>query len=231
MARYGLVFIDADETLFDFARGEEEALRATLAEAGIPFTLDVFDVYKAINARAWAEVEAGTLGREELKTRRFDELFAALRAGADPVKSGEYYLDVLSQQAWLIEGAVELCAALRSLATLVLLTNGITRVQRGRLGRSALHEAFDHVVISEEAGFAKPDPRVFELGAALAGIHDKNSMLMIGDSLASDIAGSINFGIDSCWYNPRRLAPGTIRPTYETGSLGEIAALMEPVRR
>lgn len=223
---YELVFIDADETLFDFGRGEEEALRETLLPLGIPFEPAVVDTYKTINAKAWAEVEAGTLDRETLKTRRFADFFAAVGVEADPVAAGEGYLDSLSRQAWLIDGAVEACASIRARAILVLLTNGITRVQKGRIGASPLRDAFDHVVISEEAGYAKPDPRVFDIAAKAAGRADKETMLMIGDSLASDIRGGLNFGIDTCWYNPRGLAAAEPRPTFVVRSLAELEAVV-----
>jgi YjjG family noncanonical pyrimidine nucleotidase len=225
-AEYELVFIDADDTLFDFRRCEEEALGATLLAAGFPCDDRIQALYRGINARAWAEVEAGTLGREELKTRRFAELFAALGLDADAGSIGESYLDHLSCQAWLLDGAVEICAWLRERAVLVLLTNGIARVQRGRLARSALADAFDHVVISEEVGLSKPDPRIFAHGARLAGKDDRRRMIMIGDSLSSDMAGGRAYGIATCWYNPWGAAPGEIRPDHVIRSLRDLTALL-----
>jgi len=229
MNGYDLVFLDADDTLLDFGKSERLALEATLAPLGIEVDGTVFGTYVRINARAWAAVEAGTLDREVLKARRFAELFEALGLSADPssaARAGEAYLDSLSEQAWLLEGALETCALLRARARLVLLTNGITRVQRGRLARSGLDRAVDAVVISEEAGFAKPDPRVFELGASLVGLSDKTRMLIVGDSLSSDIQGGVNYGIDSCWYNPRRLPLGKPQPTYEVATLAELPHLL-----
>ncbi len=225
MGRYDLVFIDADETLFDFARAERAALNAALGAIGVEVDGLVFETYVRINSRAWREVELGTLDRDSLKTRRFEELFKALGIEGDAAATGENYLDSLSTQGWLIEGAQEICAFLRGRAKLVLLTNGIARVQRGRLERSPICAAFDHVVISEEVGFAKPDPRVFALAADLAGVEDRSRMVVVGDSLTSDIAGGVAFGIDTCWYNPEGLDPGEWRPTWTVASLG---GLREP---
>lgn len=235
--RYDLVLIDADDTLFDFQRCEEEALRKTLAEAGIQDGRAA-PLYKEINARAWAAVEAGTRTRDEIKTWRFAELLGALGVAGgpggplDPESVGESYLDKLSREAWLLEGAVECCQALRGKARLVLVTNGITRVQKGRLARSPLGSAFDAVVISEEAGYAKPDPRVFALGASLAGGCEPSRALVVGDSLSSDIAGGFAWGADTCWFNPKGLSPAPgqpagRRPTHIVHSLLELPALLD----
>ncbi len=242
MNRFDLVLIDADDTLFDFRRSEEAALDMVLAPllraAGKDCDGSVKALYHGINGRAWAAVEAGTLDREELKTRRFAELFAALgmdgtggtsgRAGmaATAQKAGCDYLEALSSQTWLLEGAVEICGWLRSRALLVLLTNGIARVQRGRISGSPLAQAFDHVVISEEVGFSKPDPRIFAHAAALAGVPAHERILMVGDSLSSDIAGGRAFGIATCWFNPRRLDAGPEKPSFEIQELCGLRALM-----
>ena len=201
------------------------ALDEALGKLGVVVDGRVFETYVAINSRAWREVEAGTLDRDSLKTRRFAELFAALGIEGDATITGESYLDSLSMQGWLIEGAQEICAFLRERAKLILLTNGITRVQRGRLARSAIRDDFDQVVISEEVGFAKPDPRVFALAAGLEGLTDRSRMVVVGDSLSSDIAGGVAYGIDTCWYNPRGLDPGEWQPTWTVASLGDLRGL------
>ena len=75
-------------------------------------------------------------------------------------------------------------------------------MQRARLSNSPFDGFFDPLIISDEVGVAKPTPRIFEILLEKAGITDKTSVLMIGDSLSSDIAGAAAAGIDSCWFNP-----------------------------
>ena len=55
------------------------------------------------------------------------------------------------------------------------------------------------------------------------GIKDKKEVLIIGDSLTSDIKGGFMAGIDTCWFNPTK-SPNTlgIDVTYEIDDLGEI---------
>jgi HAD superfamily hydrolase (TIGR01509 family) len=109
---------------------------------------------------------------------------------------------------------------------LVVLSNGIKDVQVPRIRNSPLAAYIEALVVSEEAGVGKPDPGIFEHACKVLGFHDKQGMLMVGDSLASDIQGGANFGIDTCWYNPgRRENSSELRPTYEVDSLAAIPGL------
>ena len=96
---------------------------------------------------------------------------------------------------------------------MVLLTNGITVIQRLRLANARISQWVSDVIISQEVGLSKPDPRIFEL--ALGGL-DRREALMIGDGLRSDVQGANHAGVDVCWYNPggKRL-PGDLHAEYE----------------
>ena len=52
--------------------------------------------------------------------------------------------------------------------------------------------------------------------------------MIVGDSLTSDIQGGINFGIDTCWYNPNKIEnKAEITPTYEIYNLNELKDILE----
>ena len=105
-----------------------------------------------------------------------------------------------------------------------LITNGLESVQKARLKHFNLYQYFEVILISGECGLAKPDPAIFQLSLELLNHDRKESVLMIGDSLSSDIAGANNFGIDSCWFNPNRLKLQSGKaPTFTVYSLEEIA--------
>ena len=81
---------------------------------------------------------------------------------------------------------------------LALVTNGAPDVQREKLSQTALASFFEVTVISGEIGIGKPDPRIFE--AALASLEiGPNDAVMIGDSLARDIAGAHAAGLRAIW--------------------------------
>ncbi|MCD6285418.1 MAG: HAD-IA family hydrolase, partial [Anaerolineae bacterium] len=75
-------------------------------------------------------------------------------------------------------------------------------VQRSRLAKSGLADRFEAVIISEEVGVAKPDPRYFEIAFEQMGRPPKGMALVIGDSLTSDMRGANLYGVDGCWFNP-----------------------------
>ena len=98
----------------------------------------------------------------------------------------------------------------------MILTNGFKDVQLARIGGSVLKNSFEAIITSEEAGYQKPQAEIFEYTFNKLQIADKSRVLMIGDSLSSDIQGGNNFGIDTCWFNPQhKINSTTAQPTYE----------------
>ena len=101
--------------------------------------------------------------------------------------------------------------------------DGLADVQRPRLAASPLLPYFESVTISDEVGVAKPDGRIFDTAFASMGHPAKREVLMIGDSLSSDMQGGINYGIDTCWYNPNgKQRPDGLSITYEIKELAEL---------
>ncbi|MBU0596271.1 HAD-IA family hydrolase, partial [Candidatus Bipolaricaulota bacterium] len=127
----------------------------------------------------------------------------------------------------LIEGAERLVSSLAGRARLALITNGFAAVQRSRFARSTLTPFFEAVVISEEVGAAKPDPAIFDEAFRQMGNPAKDEVLMIGDSLTADIRGGIDYGIDTCWFNPHGgETPTDLEVTYDIRALDELLAIV-----
>ena len=97
-----------------------------------------------------------------------------------------------------------------------VITNGIKDTQYGRFDNAGLMNDFAEIIISEEAGAAKPAAAFFDYVLDRIGFRNRDEMLIIGDSLSSDIAGGVGYGIDTCWFNPDGLENKTgVEPTYE----------------
>jgi len=224
--RYDLVLFDADDTLFDFGACEAAALKAALEDARIPWSDRALEEYAGANRDAWAAFEKGLLTHEDLKWRRFEDFLGRTGIEADPRVLGALYVDRLSDQRTLLPGAEETLRGLASSYILVLVTNGITEVQRRRLKGSSIASYFSATIISGELGFAKPDPRMLEAAARAVGIAEKSRMVIVGDSLSSDIRAGLDFGIDTIWLNGRGGSAGDARPTYEIRSLVELLAIL-----
>ena len=137
-----------------------------------------------------------------MRVERFRRLAAELDLPDLPLEEVSlFYLEVLSGQRQLLPGALVAVRRLAREFPLALITNGIASVQRGRLSASPLSRYFRALVISEEVGFAKPDPRIFEPALRRIGVA-AGEVLYVGDSVTSDMAAARNAGMDFCWFNP-----------------------------
>lgn len=227
MKKYEFLFVDLDETLFDFGRAEREALKATFAELGVPHSAESTSMYERINKNLWRALERGEIRLDLLKSERFRLFFEEMRLSLDAEKASRFYIGQLSLGIYPLKGAVELCAYLAGKYRLAVLSNGIRDVQLPRILNSPIAGLVEGIVVSEEAGASKPDTRMFEYACGKFDFHDKAKMLMIGDSAVSDIQGGMNFGIDTIWVNPAGLAaPEGIRPTFEVRDLDAIRKIL-----
>jgi 2-haloacid dehalogenase len=225
---YAWIFFDADGTLFDYPSAEAAALEGGFRALGLPYDRAVGPLYSDINAAIWREFERGEIDQLRLRTERFERLFDEIGVEADVTELSRRYLEVLSRQAALLPGAEELVRRLTASHRLLLLTNGLAEVQRPRFAAASIRDCFAEIVISEEVGIAKPDPAIFELALERVGRPERSTVLVVGDSLSSDIAGGVAAGLDTCWYNPSGSANGHgVTPTYEIRRLSELLGIVE----
>jgi len=122
-----------------------------------------------------------------------------------------------------MEGAMELVQTLAPLYELYIVTNGTTETQYKRLGDSGLSPYFKDIFISGEIGSRKPMKAFFDHCFEKAPHLSPEDVLIIGDSLSSDIQGGNNAGIDACWMNAENKINDTSAvPTYEIHKLAEL---------
>ncbi|PID02582.1 noncanonical pyrimidine nucleotidase, YjjG family [Sporosarcina sp. P2] len=221
---YDVLLFDLDDTLFDFAETEKHALGNTFNTFGLPKGLEAYrDTYRAISSVIWDDLEQGRITLEELKVERFRRLFTQHELQLDASHFGDLYIENLGFESHLIDGVEEMISELSDYR-LAILTNGFTIAQHARIAGSPLRDTFEAIIASEETGYKKPQPEIFEYTFLKLGITDPSRVLMIGDSLTSDIQGGINAGIDTCWFNPDRRENNTeIQPTYEIHSWAEFS--------
>jgi len=161
-----------------------------------------------------------------LRVKRFRLFLDETGLSADPEIVSPLYLRNLALGADLLDGALEVVSALKGRYHLALVTNGLADVQRPRLGNSALANYFERVFISEELGAVKPTREYFEIVFENIGQPPKNKVLIIGDSLTSDMRGGVEYGIDTCWYNPAGKTT-ELPVTYQISQLPELIKLLK----
>ena len=101
----------------------------------------------------------------------------------------------------------------------------MSRTQYRRIDNCAIKQYFDYIFVSEDAGHQKPEKEYFEYAMANSPEKDKSKILVIGDSMSSDILGGINFGVDTCWLNPKGNAEQYIT-TYEIANIMQICDIL-----
>lgn len=216
LKHYPWLWFDADNTLFDYNLAEAAALSSTFELHHLPSDEKSMGVYREVNQKLWRALERGEIKQDVLRVKRFEDFLSAMGQSGSPEAISDTYIEQLSQGAHLVDGALEMLQQLRSRSRFALITNGITSVQKGRLSRSPLKDYFEAVIISEEIGVAKPHAAFFEIAHERTGHPLKSDILVVGDSLSSDIRGGIGFGVDTCWYNPHgESLPDGLTVTYE----------------
>ncbi|MGL4819367.1 MAG: YjjG family noncanonical pyrimidine nucleotidase [Bacilli bacterium] len=225
--RYQILLFDADETLFDFKASEKQALQRTMTELHFPYEeLVHLPIYESINARVWEEFAAGTLPQPQINETRFTRYAEALGTTIPITSFSERYMHHLSEASILYPESEQLVRDLAAHHTLYIVTNGLTKVQEGRIKQSTIAHYFEDIIVSEEIGVAKPHVGIFEHTLRLHHDVPKSAILMIGDSLSSDVQGGLNYGIDTCWYNPKGQCNHTpYKPTYEINALQQLHSI------
>lgn len=231
MTNYRWLLLDADNTLFDFNAAEEFSLTRTLIRFGAAPTAEVKARYRAINSALWQDYDQGKITQEALGPSRFRLLFqdpAFQGEPGDPEQWSSFFLHCLADCPTLLPGAESLCRRLSDRYILSLTTNGIPYVQRRRLKNSPLARYFgDRVFVSGEMGCRKPEKAYFDAVLSALGVgSQRGKVLVIGDSLSSDIKGAFNSRLDSVWLRNPGVKPGVMKPTFEVDSLAQLAQLL-----
>ena len=223
--RFRAILMDNDGTLMDFKAAEANALRSVLTGLKIDDP-EAVRIYSEINDRCWKDYEKGLITQPQLRMRRFEELMQRYdcSGGEDEVvRAAEAYVEELSRQSVLLPGALDAVQMISQRLPVVILTNGISYVQHGRIDRSPLAPYLSGLLISSEVGAPKPAPDMYLKALELLDIEPYEA-LMIGDSLSSDITGAINIGIPACWYNPEhKPRPEGMKIEFEIDRIDQMA--------
>ena len=223
------IFLDLDDTIFDFHLAERIALERTLDEMGANPTEEMMSRYSAINRTCWEALERGEMTRAEVLVHRYELLFSEYGLSCDAVATQAKYEAYLSIGHYFIDGAERLLDGLRVRGyKLYLASNGTAKVQHGRIASAKIAPYFEKMFISQEVGFDKPAREFFDKAFGEIPDFSRELSVILGDSLTSDILGGKNAGIATVWFNPKGLpTKNNITPDHIITHLDEFIPLLE----
>ncbi len=220
---YQWLLFDADNTLFDFDRAAAQALKGAMASFDLEMKPHFQGIYRTVNKQCWEAFERGEIDQKTLRSQRFELFFEKIGLSADPQLFSKRYLEYLADGGHMIEGARELLEHLTGSYSLALITNGLKEVQRPRIRKARIGGMFHSIIVSDEIGSAKPHTAFFDFTFEQIGTPAKEAVLVIGDSLSSDMLGGLQYGLDTCWYNPTsKPAAPHIQPTFQIRRLADL---------
>jgi len=229
---YKYVFIDLDDTLWDFHANAKSSLHEIYEKRNLGHYFDNFEQYFQIyakrNLELWEQYGKGAITKEALSLERF--LYPLKKVGIEDaelaLKIGHEYLDLLPTRTALVPYAKELLDYLYPNYPLTIVSNGFIEVQYRKLKSCQIEQYFSHVVLSEAAGALKPDKRIFEYGLELNKAIASET-IMIGDSFESDIRGAQNAGIDQIFFSlNNEVSENFNSATYQINRLEEVLEIL-----
>ena len=213
MKKYETLIFDLDDTLIDNIESVKYAFKIITKELNINYNEELFRKWKKADDTFWHKWSHKELNlpkfnsvEEEVtfvRAYRFQLFFNTLNLSFDnAVDLNELYCDNLGVNIKEIEGAKELIKDLSKDYEISIASNGPREAADNKIKKLKLNPYISSILTSGEIGIGKPNIEFFNILFEKLENKDKNKMMLIGDSLTTDIQGGMNAGIDTCWFNP-----------------------------
>ena len=234
--KYKDLFLDFDDTLYDTHGNAvialEETFEAFHLERYFTDAQVFYDAYWWANIDLWTRYAKGEITRDYLIVERFRRPLSEGQGlevtEALCLEMSDKFLDYCASKPGVIEGAHELMDYLKGRGYRMHMTsNGFHEVQYKKLAACGLRDYFDTIILSEDAGVNKPSPLYFDYAFKVSGAS-KETTLMIGDNLQTDIMGALNAGIDAMLFNrwDADTSDCQQKPTFVVNNLKDIMEIL-----
>ena len=231
MQRYKNLFIDLDDTLYDFSAASRESFMETYEMLNYGRFFESFEhylsIYEPYNLELWHIYGEGKITKSELNRRRYSyplevvgvynqelaDTFCREALGRIPTKNK------------LIDGAIELLEYLRPKYNMYILSNGFKELQSHKMRTAGIEKYFDALILSEDIGVNKPNRELYEYALQKTASKTEES-IMIGDMFETDIVGAANIAMDQIYFNPKGKNNNPFAPTYTVTDLLQIKNIL-----
>lgn len=221
---------DIDGTLLDFGKAEEYGIKKCFEIFGLgECTDEMLSRYSKINRKYWEMLEKGELTKAQVLRGRFEEFFESENIPFDKIDDFNLeYQYRLGDKVFFCDNGLETVTALKGKVRQYAVTNGTFVAQQRKLTQSGLIDIFDDVFISDKIGFEKPSIEFFDAVEKKIGKFERNEVVIIGDSLTSDMRGGNNANILCCWYNPHKVENQyDIKIDFEIDNISQILEIVK----
>lgn len=228
--KYTTILFDADNTVLDFDRSEEQALQKAFECCNLQYSPDILSVYRKMNIAEWQRYERGEISRDEVLINRFLFTLQSLQICCPNVQAlADNYEKFLHFGYFKVPYAEEVLQNLLDRGCrLYIVSNGVLSIQNSRMKGSGLEKYFLKRFVSEKIGCPKPQVEFFNRCFAQISDFCRAQTLIVGDSLTSDIRGGVNAGLDTCWFNPNGTPNHTeLVPTYQIDDLRKLLEIVQ----
>lgn len=206
MSEIKAILWDIDGTLLDFEKAEKESIKRCFEKFGLGICNEqMLSDYHIINRKHWAALERGEMSKQEVLEGRFIEFFK--HCGFDTAIANDFNLAYqlsLGDTSEYCPNALETVLSCKGKVKQYAVTNGTKTAQEAKLAKTGLYKHLDGVFISDVIGHEKPTKEFFDSVFEDIEPFDKSQIMIVGDSLTSDIKGGNNAGIKTCFYNPKK---------------------------
>jgi putative hydrolase of the HAD superfamily len=225
------VLFDIDDTIFDRNRAQHLALEIIVRK--LP------EVFKNLEKE---RIKAAFIESDLITTRDFDA--GAPSEGLRDIRSrlflrileiSEEYTHIITHMYVReypavntpVPGVKDIVSKLGEKYEMGIVSNGFADVQYTKLDTIGLRQKFTCIVLSEEIGIRKPNPKIFQHAVDVMKLKPEECMY-VGNSYANDVIGATHAGMTTCWFNREQLEPATgdIRPDFVINDLTELIEIL-----
>ena len=221
---------DFDNTLLNFDVAEKAAIVSTFEKINLgSCTNQMLKRYEKINKEYWYMIEDKKIDKQTALVKRYEDFF--IEYGIDKKIAKDFndeYTKALGNTIEYVENSFELVSSLKGKYKQYIVSNGAKNVQTVRMKKSNFDKIVDGTFISDIVGAEKPSIEFFNHVFDKVKVTNKFEVIIICDSLSSDIKGGNNAGIKTCWYNPKKKGiPSGYLIDYNIQSLNEILSILD----
>jgi putative hydrolase of the HAD superfamily len=201
--KYKMIYFDLDNTILDFNKSEEFALKKIFEFLKLNFKDEYLNIYKPINEKWWRLFSEGKFPKDVIVVKRFQEFFETININLDNYEEiSKFYLKALSNAAFFIDGAEEFLKTIKEKGIrMAAITNGVESVQQNRAKIAKLNRFFEFILTSEKVGKPKPEPDIFYFAEKLSKVPLSKSVY-VGDNIETDYEGAKRANLDFILFDP-----------------------------